>query len=485
MINNECPIRNSSTRYPNKSALLSGPDTISYKELENLVAYAARSLAEHGISSGSRIGIISENSPQYITLFFALLRLGAVVIPINFRFSFTEIERIVSGLGIDLVISDIFIEELKDSGIKRVGPGLPFKEIREKKAGSEKASFKKGSTIILTSGSTGVPKGVLLSSANHLFNAAGSNMNIVLAPDDKWLLLLPLFHVGGIAILFRAFLAGAGVVLPGIEGRGIDEEIDEMGITHVSMVHTQLLDYVSRLENRNKIPSKTVKVVLAGGGAVPESLIKKALDSGVPLYKTYGLTEMGSQVTTTGSIVDRKRISTSGSALNHNKLSISPDGEVLVKGGALFSGYISEGEFIPVETDEHGWFRTGDLGYIDVRGDLFLTGRKDNMFISGGENIFPEEIESELLQIENISEAIVVPVDDRKYGKRPVAFVGLSGGSLSLREIVAELRKKLPGFKIPDKFYRIEKMSRGLLKRSRRELEDRARSADGLFEISD
>ncbi len=485
MIDFSCPVKNSSNKFPDDTALTKGELQISYKELSNRIDAAVLSLKGKGVKPGMNVGIISENSVQYIILIFALLRMESMAVPINFRFRYPEIEKIISGIRIDLMISGMFTIELGLSGIKNID----MKDIdTDNKNGNrykEAGSIAKGGTIILTSGSTGVPKGVLIPAENHLFSAAGSNLNIDLKTGDKWLLTLPLYHVGGMAILFRAFLAGATVSLPDSNAKNICKEIEDGDITHVSMVSTQLVEYVSCLESLNKTAPPTLKVVLAGGSYIPESLILKSLSLDVPVYKTYGLTEMSSQVTTTDKRVSRNCLTTSGSLLKYRELLIGAGNEILVRGKTLSPGYISGGKFIPVKTDEDGWFNTGDIGNVGESGNLFLSGRKDNMFISGGENIFPEEIESELLKIENIVEAVIVSVEDEKYVNRPVAFISTGGKKISRNEIVKSLKLRLPGFKVPDRFYYLDSIKPGQVKRRRPFLKELAKLGKGLKLISD
>ncbi|MCK5004826.1 MAG: o-succinylbenzoate--CoA ligase [Candidatus Aminicenantes bacterium] len=484
MISNECPVWNYSNKFPDDTALIKGELGISYKDLSNRIDAAVLSLKGKGVKPGMKVGIISENSIQYIILIFALLRMGSLAVPINFRFRYPEIEEIISGIGIDLMISGIFTTELASSVIKNFDPeDVDTDKISDSRY-RETEFIAKGGTIILTSGSTGVPKGVLISAENHFFSAAGSNLNIDLKTGDKWLLTLPLYHVGGMAILFRAFLAGATISLPYGKGKSICEEIEDGCITHVSMVSTQLVEYVSCLEGLNKTVPLVLKVILAGGSYIPEALILRALSLNVPVYKTYGLTEMSSQVTTTDKKVSRKSLSTSGSLLKYRDLLIGTGNEILVRGKTLSRGYIFEGKFIPIKTDEDGWFNTGDIGNIGESGDLFLSGRKDNMFISGGENVFPEEIESELLKIDNIVEAVIVSIEDEKYGNRPVAFISTGGKKISRNEIVKSLKIRLPGFKVPDRFYYLDSIN-GQVKRRRPFLRELAKLGKGLKLISD
>jgi len=186
--------------------------------------------------------------------------------------------------------------------------------------------------------------------------------------------------------------------------------------------------------------------------AVPASLISQALKAGLPLFTTYGATEMASQVSTTAPRDSQDRLFTSGKVLRYRDLKID-DGEILVKGKTLFKGYV-DGDKMTLPVDDDGWFRTGDLGRLDVDGYLTFLGRKDNMFISGGENISPEEIESRLCMLPQIAEAVVVPVEDREFGFRPVAFIKTpEGEGLDREQLVGDLERHLPRFKIPVAFY--------------------------------
>lgn len=258
------------------------------------------------------------------------------------------------------------------------------------------------SLLLYTSGSTAAPKVAILSLDNLITNAKSAIDAVDLKPQDQWKLSLPTYHVGGIGILMRCILARATIVLD-----------DSPDITHLSYVPTQLY--------RATPIYKKLKCLLLGGAPIssyPEHL---------PIHTTYGLTEMASIVTIDGKV------------LPDRELQIAEDGEILVKGPSLFQGYFGE-------KAQMGWFHTKDLGKW-VNGKLEILGRKDWMFISGGENIQPEEIEKELLTFPEVLEAAVVGVDDPEWGKRPVA--ALSGKPFSLEEMRSRLEKRLPKFKIP------------------------------------
>ncbi|MBP9840868.1 MAG: AMP-binding protein [Simkaniaceae bacterium] len=268
------------------------------------------------------------------------------------------------------------------------------------------SSIRGFATCLFTSGSTGHPKIACHTLENHFYSAMGSNMHIPLSLGDKWLLTLPLYHISGIALLFRAFMAGITVVLPGAS----------LQPTHVSLVPTQLQKL--SLQERSLF-----KVILLGGAPIPQELIRDNV------YPTYGMTEMTSQIMTKGKV------------LPFREMDIR-DKRIFVRGKTLFAGYFSEDGLIK-PFDKEGWFYTGDLT------DGTSIWREDRLIISGGENIQPEEIENALLSIKGITKARVDSVSHPEWGKRPVARI-TTDRPLPLEEIYAHLKLMLPKYKIPD-----------------------------------
>jgi O-succinylbenzoic acid--CoA ligase len=208
-----------------------------------------------------------------------------------------------------------------------------------------------------------------------------------------------------------------------------------------------------------------------GGGPVPASLVDEAVARGLPIHTSYGLTEMASQVTTTPPGAPLEELHTSGRVLPGREVSISEDGEILVRGETLFAGYV-DGKKLDCPLDEDGWFHTGDLGELDENGYLRVRGRRDNLFISGGENVQPEEIEEALYRLKGVDEAVVVPVPDPEFGARPVAFVRTER---DFRDLAPELEKVLPRFKIPTAFHPLPEQARRGMKADRAALRERAR----------
>ena len=284
-------------------------------------------------------------------------------------------------------------------------------------------------SILFTSGSGGTPKAVVHTLGNHLASAAASAHRLPLTPRDSWLACLPLSHIGGLAILFRTLAAGARMELAAA-GRFTDPGRPEVAAlrscTHASIVDTQLRRLLSlppaALDHRPHL--------LVGGSAIRRHLMEAARQRGVPVYATYGCTEMCSQVATTGEDATRSyapdRATVASEPLPGQRVRVAATGEVLLGGPTLAAGYLRAGQVRPL-VDDDGWYHSGDLGRLLPDGRLVITGRRDAMFISGGENVQPERIERALLQHPAVLAACCVPRVDDEFGARPVAFLQLEG----------------------------------------------------------
>jgi O-succinylbenzoic acid--CoA ligase len=421
------------------------------------------------LEPGSRVALHLPKDELYVALVLALIRAGHVACPVSDRLPLQGVTQILGKAACSVLISeDGEVLKATDPGLFMLEPAAMLEEGPRSASDCSEPAYiphERTATIIFTSGSTSTPKAALHTFGNHYHSALGSNANITLRPGDRWLHSLPLYHVGGISILFRCLLAGATVALPQ-PGTSPGESIASLGATHVSLVSTQL----SRLL-RESADIGGLQAVLMGGGPVPPSLVDEALARGLPLHTSYGLTEMASQVTTTPPGALPEQLHTAGRPLPKREVSISESGEILVRGETLFAGYV-EGEELDRPLDAEGWFHTGDLGELDESGYLRVGGRMDNLFISGGENVQPEEIEEALCCLEGIDEAVVVPVPDEEFGARPVAFVRASGREAE--ELAQELEPVLPRFKIPISFYPWPKEARGGMKVDRAALGKRA-----------
>jgi len=454
-------LRSAAIAAPDVAALVGARGVTSYEELDRRVSAAALRLGE--LEPGSRVALYLPKDERYVTLMLALIRAGHVACPVSDRLPPKGIAPLLEKAACSALISND--EEL----LQTVGADLRRLNPEELLGGSQHAEpadipLGRSATIVFTSGSTGGPKAALHTFGNHYHNALGSNANIALRPGDRWLHSLPLYHVGGLSILFRCLLARATLALPQ-HGIPLGEAIARLGATHVSLVSTQLLRLL-----REDADLGGLEAVLMGGGPVPAFLVDEALARGLPIHTSYGLTEMASQATTTPSGASLGELRTSGRVLPGREVSISADGEILVRGETLFAGYV-DGEKIDRPLDGDGWFHTGDLGTLDEDGYLRVRGRIDNLFISGGENVQPEEIEEALHRLDGIDEAVVVPVHDPEFGARPVAFVRTER---DFKYLAPELEKTLPRYKIPIVFHPWPDQARSGMKADRPSLRERA-----------
>src|SRR5918997_1979175 len=446
-----CPLRSAARRSRDAAALAGEGVSLTYGELDSRASASGARIRELGLGAGDRVALHLPKSEGYFVLLLGLLRAGCVACLLSTRLPArgtaplpertTGCRALVSTS--EEALEGVTVRTLRPEDLLACGAASG----RARPSGELWIGREQPSTIVFTSGSAGAPKAALNTFGNHYFSASGSNANIPLEPGDRWLHSLPLYHVGGLSILFRCLLSGATVALPE-PGLPLGEAIAQSGATHVSLVSTQLL----RLLREEGLAGTELKAILLGGGPMPGSLVDEAHARGLPIHTSYGLTEMASQVTTTPPGASRGELRTSGRPLSHREVAVSGRGEILVRGETLFAGYL-EGDSVHRPLDADGWFHTGDLGALDENGYLGVRGRRDNLFVSGGENIQPEEIEEALSGLDGVQDAAVVPVPDLEFGARPVAFVRAAEGAADQEILMRALEKVLPRFKIPVAFY--------------------------------
>lgn len=451
---------------PHRPAVLCGNQIFSYAQLFDTVSSTKTHLKRLGIQPEDRVGILSPNSPNYLIVLLALWQMRAVACPLSTRLSKNILNEQLQSIKCRFFLRSSEIPNGIDISHINLNEIVSIRtDIKEGERNNFQYLLKQEATILFTSGSACEPKAVLHTFGNHYYSAKGSNEHIPVVPGDQWLLSLPLYHVGGLSIIFRTFLGGGRIVVP--EGEETIEHIlTKHKITHISLVPTQLIRLLRNKGCHSQL--KKLKVILLGGSAIPDSVIQEAQKLNLSIYTTYGLTEMSSQVATSNRLTEED-CNRSAKILNHRRLMISEDNEILVKGEVLFKGYIEDAE-LSLPFNINGYFATGDMGHFSGDGNLIVTGRKDNMFVSGGENIQPEEIEKYLCQLEGVEQAVVVPITSGEFGFRPIAFIKAED-NLNRNNISTFLKDCLPSFKIPECFYAWpEQEEAGNLKISRRDL---------------
>jgi O-succinylbenzoic acid--CoA ligase len=412
-----CPISENARQTPHHCALMSQEHTWTYQELNLRIDALCQWLKDRGVKENHRVAFIAHSSAETIVLFFALFRMHAIACPLSFRI---PEEQIPSYLG--LLKPSLFLE-----------PGSLFPRLSVNCSHSHLIPLDQLATFLLTSGSSGTPKIACHTFGNHYYNALGVIPPLQLEPSSRWLLSLPLFHVSGVAILFRSFFSGSTVVLANLTDFN---GIHELKISHISFVPTQLYRLLKDHQSIEKI-KRSLKTLLLGGAPIPPSLLNRALAISLPVLTTYGMTEMSSIITL------------SSGTLPHRNIKIEKDNEIWTGGRTLFKGYWNVARETIDEVDQEGWFPTKDLGQWTDGHQLEVMGRKDRQFISGGENIQPEEIERALCSLAGIRQASVLPIADGEYGARPVAFIDDEAGKYSLETIRDGLRPLLPAFMHP------------------------------------
>ncbi|MCL1038892.1 o-succinylbenzoate--CoA ligase [Shewanella submarina] len=439
--NKVSPLHLAALTAPDSLAIKSGERELSYQQLSEHVLALGQQLTEKGLTTGDKLGVICSNRPEALMLYWACIDLGLLFCPISPKFPQTQILALLQQYDIRHLWSDdckfLNNTESKHSLLPEPLTDLNF---------SAKSELTRAETIpqidpdtraniIFTSGSSGTPKAAVHCLSQHIVSAKGSASLISLNSGDRWLASLPLFHIGGLAIFNRCALATACVVFA-TEGQSLPQQLITNKVTHVSLVSTQL----QRLLQQHSDSLQYCKTLLLGGGAIPQPLLDKLADMGIPAFTSYGMTEMASQITTGKALGD----GSSGKLLPGRELEIR-NGEIWVKGDTLFCGYLTTNkqgeaaEQLQLAIDQDGWFCTRDRGYWDNKGNLHITGRSDNMFVCGGENLQPEEVEAVLKRFPGVEDALVFPVADKEFGCLPVAVIkGELPEQHKLDEFVAE-----------------------------------------------
>lgn len=401
-------IERAAEQWTARPALISPAQDMTYLQLLHAVRRRASALA---VQPGERVALLGPTTLDWLVSCIAVIESGGIVCPLSPRWPERRVQDVLERLAVNHLLTPPYPD----------GASLPL--------GAPDSA--QPATIVFTSGSTGDPKAVVHSLDNHLFSAMGVNEAVRLHPGSRWLLALPPCHVGGLAILFRCLTMGAAIVLPGDD---LGTTIREERVTHLSLVPTQVQRLLA-----SPLEGHGIAALLIGGSDVPPSLLRVARKLGLPARTSYACSEMASTICLTGPIDQKLKV------LPHRQLMIGRHDEILVKGRPLFLGYWQDGEIEPA-VDKAGWYHTGDTGSLDD-GILQVTGRLDNMFISGGENIHPEQIERCLLAQPGVSEAVVVPVTDHDFGERPFAFV--HADPLEPDKLLIALEEELPRYMLP------------------------------------
>lgn len=449
---------------PDKIAIIEHISTthkneISYKNLSRRVDEMCQKMMLAGIEPGQHVAMLMMNSILGIVPFFAAMRLDLIFVPLNTRLTIDEIGFQLKQADVDWLLpygTTDMLARLRDKGHKIANFNHKIKQ-KKFTVSAQPVNLEKPFLIVHTSGTSGKPKGATLTYGNVFYSAMASASRIGHLPDDKWLCVLPLFHVGGLSILIRAMLYGITVDLrEKFNVDAINHALTHDDITLISLVPTMLYRL---LEAGTEAWNPKLRLVLLGGAAATPELMERCIAENISVATTYGLSESASQVATTlpGDAV--RKPGTVGKPLMFTQVKIVDEdgkqqpaneyGELLVKGKTVMQGYYNNPE-ATAKTIQDGWLHTGDIGYLDVDGDLFLVQRRSDLIVTGGENVYPAEVEAILRQHPAIKEAVVVGIPDAEWGQKiAVAIVLDSEKNLSESEIEKYSRENMASYKIP------------------------------------
>jgi len=473
----------------NREALVDGGRRLTYRQLNRRVNQLARFLQGMGLKRGDRCAILAYNCLEFVEVIFATAKLGLILVPLNWRLAPAELSFIISDSGAETLFFDpefaAAVESLKGKTALRRFISIGQKEIAgatdyEKALTSQRdeepepdrtVELDTPHIIMYTAGTTGRPKGAILGQGASFWNAVNMSLCVDLTSKDRTLTVLPLFHVGGIGLytLPTLYQGGTAVIQrtfdPKVTFRLIkDERIDVLfGVPAIFLFLMQDPEFKSGTMSR-------LRSVMSGGAPLPVSLIHQYHEAGIILQQGFGMSEAAPGI----AALDRDRAlakaGSIGRPLFHMEVRIVDDqnhdqavgqtGELLIRGPNLMQRYWNRPE-ATAEAFTEGWLHTGDLARMDEDGDLYIVERKKDMYISGGENVYPAEVENTIFELPQVAEAAIIGVKDKTWGEVGRAIVVLKPGQkLTETEVLNFLKGRLAKYKVPRSVVFVDQLPR-------------------------
>jgi fatty-acyl-CoA synthase len=472
---------------PERTALIFENSTFSYGDIANTVKCQAKLLQDSGVCIGDRVAFIGFNQPAFLESLFATNALGAVFVPLNFRLTAEELKFMINDAGVHTLICDGPLQQLIDpikselccreyfgaeSNLKGWRSLTDERKISSPLQNSVGVDQHDTSVIMYTSGTTGLPKGVMLSHGNIMWNNVNAQLSYGGARDDVVLTAAPLFHIAGLNVMtLQSFMMGSTLVLvrnfdPGL----VLQYMQQYKVTSMFGAPAMFL-FMSQHPDFDNTDLTSIKMLICGAAPVPESLLNLYSERRINFCQGYGLTEtspFASLLTPEWAI---SKLGSAGQAAFYTDLKIVNDdnqevatlehGEICISGANVMKGYWNRPEATAKAIDSQGWFHSGDIGYLDEDGFLFICDRLKDMVISGGENIYPAEVESVLYKHDSVAEVAVIGLPDEKWGEAVTAIVALvDGAELTLEQLRAFSETHLARYKLPTRLHMIDALPR-------------------------
>jgi fatty-acyl-CoA synthase len=478
-----------SQRFPEKTALIDKDTRLSYSELNQRVNQLSHAFIHLGVRKGDRVLALLFNTHELIETMFACAKIGAIFVPINTRLSVDEVEYIVRDASGHVFLYDERLEQIAEGIRERVDHVLysicigkdggaatfSYEELRSRFPAEEptfEVNHDDVHMIMYTSGTTGNPKGAMLTHGNTQWNAINCINFLPIEEKDITYAVAPLFHIGGMSVFTTPTLYKGGTVVlcDKFDPKTTLETIEKEKVTTIFLVPAMWLA-IMQYPNFEDYDIRSLRLNISGGAPCPLTVIEFFQQKGIPFYEGFGLTETAPFV----SVLDdrnsiRKKGSIGKTPIHTEARIVDPMdrdvpvgevGELLVKGPNVFVGYWNKPEATK-EALKNGWFYTGDLAKMDEEGFLYIVDRKKDMIISGGENVYPVEVEQIIFRMPNVKEVAVVGVPDEKWGESVKAYIVLSDPTkkITLEDVQQFCDGKLARYKIPKNMEIIDQLPR-------------------------
>jgi len=456
----------------------------TYAELDRDVNAVAGGLRAFGVGAGDRVAFLDLNHPHFLITMFATAKLGAIMVPLNFRLTTPELAFIVEDAGVHTLIYD---EQFAGSVDAFRAAGLCRRYVRQQDGGADPSfrslletpperwdndvSDQDVALVMYTSGTTGLPKGAMLTHANLMSAAANFGLAFDTLADDVTLVVAPLFHIGGINVTtLISLVKGACVVLVrSFDPKLVLDLIAARGVNTMFAAPTMLL-VMSQLDTFGDADLRSLRLLICGGAPVPEALVRVYLERGVPVCNGYGMTETAPLITIVPPDRVLDKIGSAGLPAFFTEVALVDDddrpvrqgerGEIVVRGPNVMKGYWNRPD-ATAQAVVNGWMHTGDIGVQDEDGYFYVVDRKKDMIISGGENIYPAEVENCLYDHPAVAEVAIIGVPDPKWGEVPCAVVApRKDAELTAEALVDFTRDKLAPYKQPKRVVFVDELPR-------------------------
>ncbi|HSW40233.1 MAG TPA: AMP-binding protein [Acidobacteriota bacterium] len=465
--------------YPDKKALIFGDRHYTYAGMEKIIEGIAGYLSRLGVAGGDRVAIYMPNRPEWIMFYYAVARIGAVSVCVPAVYKKRETAGIIRDSRSSVIVtSELLGAQLPSSeeapllrhtitiewddalqallrGEAASGMTLPY----AKTSGDDTAA------ILYTGGTTGDPKGAMLTHRNLLYSAQNVAYHERMLPSDIGICFLPLNHVFAQCHIMHTFFSGCGtlILFPGFDMDGILEAVNKHEVTRLYAVPTVFIRFLNNPASRKHLES--LRYVFSGGTSMPAEIVRQWVNMfGIPIHEAYGMTETASIVTF--NHLFRHKIGSIGMPAgvielkvvdgNDNEMPRGERGEIIIRGPNIMKGYFEQ----PEETSlvmRNGWLHSGDVGVFDEEGYLYIVDRIKDIVITGGENVFPKEVEDMLHQHEAVNECGVVGLPHKEYGEAVTAFVTVKPNMhVDEKTLIAFCKERIAAYKAPKKIFFVD-----------------------------